>query len=154
MSDSPITSPAYLYAFTITHVRDGDSFKGILDRGFNDFKAGVECRQYGNNAQEITRSRKHKRGNKQVLEGYRQRDALLTALDVDPAIIPRKAQFMRIPSRNIIVQTIKDSTGKYGRLLTISHYNGVNLNEIMRDVIGGVEFYDGKEYPADYPIQA
>ena len=148
-----ITNPAYTYAFTITHVRDGDSFKGILDRGFNDFRADVECRQYGNNAQEITRSKAQKRGSKEVKEGYGHRDALLTALGIDPLTIPRKAQFMRVPPTKVIIQTIKDSTGKYGRLLTIAHYNGVNINEVMRDVIGGVEFYDGKDYPINHPIR-
>lgn len=148
-----ITSPAYTYAFTVTHVRDGDSFKGILDRGFNDFRADVECRQFGYNTQEITRSKSQKRGEREVREGYAHRDALLIALDIDPAIIPRKAQFMRIPTRKIIIQTLKDSTGKYGRLLTISHYNGQNINEYMRDIVGGVEFYDGKDYPSDYPIR-
>ena len=147
-----INKPSYTYAFTITHVRDGDSFKGILDRGFNDFKASVECRQYGINAQEITRSKAAKRGTKEVKDGYKHRDAFLTAIGIDPKTIPHKAQFMKIPPRKVVVQTIKDVTGKYGRLLTIVHYQGLNVNEYMRDIIGGVEFYDGEEYPKDYPI--
>jgi len=43
--------------------------------------------------------------------------------------------------------------GKFGRLLGIVHKDGVNLNEHMRDTIGGVEFYDGKVYTADTPIR-
>ena len=147
-----IFNPSYLYKFTITHVRDGDSFKGLLDRGFNDFKADVEGRQYGVDTQEITKSKANKRGEKEVEQGFDHRDAFLTSLDVDPDTIPRKAKFMEIPEREVVVQTIKDSSGKYGRLLTIVHYNGVNVNEAVRDVVGGVNFYDGKTYPDDYPI--
>lgn len=59
----------------------------------------------------------------------------------------------------VVIQTVKDDSGKFGRLLGIIHKpsgdgeTSTNLNEVLRDVIGGVEFYDEKEYPADHPIR-
>lgn len=148
-----ITRAPYIWPFTITHVRDVDSYKGTLDRGFNDRRDDVELRAYGINGQEITRSRTKNRGDAEVEQGYDQRDAFLQSIGVDPNTIPRKAVYQPIPHTDVLIETQRDEDGKYGRLLAVVHKDGVNINEAMRDIIGGVEFYDKKDYPADYPIR-
>jgi len=152
-----ITEPAYTYAANVVAVRDGDSVLVDLDKGLNDWAHDLEIRLYGVNAQEITKSKKHKRGAKEVSQGYDHRDGLLFALGADVGKYPRKARYHRlIEPVPVIVETILDKSGKYGRLLGVLHSqegNFANINEIVRDMIGGVEFYDNKTYPADYPIR-
>jgi len=162
----PLLRPSHDYGVIITlitHVRDADSYLGIIDHGFllfkgnfdiNDTKNKVDFRQYGYNAQEITQSKSKGRGPAEVAVGYDHRDAFLTSIDVDPMTIPRKSKFNPIPWREVVVQSIwDDEFEKFGRVKAITHHKGVNTNEFMRDIIGGVEFYDGKTYPADYPIR-
>ena len=154
--------PAYEWNFIITHIRDADSYRGIWDKGGNkfigtidpkDYKGKQDCRQYGYNANEITMSKSKKRGAAHVKIGYDQRDAFMKMLDLNPEDYPRKAIWHRIPWKKVLIKTIKNETGKYGRLKTITYNKGFNTNEAMRDLVGGVEFYDGKIYPPDYPIR-
>ena len=160
---SGLLRSSYDYPVIITHVRDADSHKGILDYGFGLYRGNfdplddrpgrkVEFRQYGYNGNEITK--RGGKSNAHVGVGYDHRDAFLTSLHIDPLTIPRKAKFHPVPWRHAVIQSIwDDEWEKYGRVKSITHYAGVNTNETMRDVIGGVEFYDGKIYPPDYPIR-
>jgi len=158
---SGLLRSSYDYPVIITHVRDADSYLGIIDYGFNEYGGNFdpddtdgkkEFRQYGYNANEITK--RGGKSNRHVKVGYDHRDAFLKMLDVNPLLIPRKAKFHPIPWRYAVIQSIwDDEYEKYGRIKSITHYGGVNTNEGMRDVIGGVEFYDQKTYPPNFPIR-
>ena len=149
-----IIRPDYSYNFTVQHVYDGDTVIGELDKGFNEFERGKELRLYGYNSQEIRRSKSRGIGTLAVNVGFDQTEHLIKLLDNDPSNYQRKAKVHKLekPCR-VVIQTIKDNDGKYGRLLAIMHYKGQNLNELMRDIVGGVQFYDGKTYPKNFPIK-
>ena len=150
---SPVLRPAYRYTMKITAVYDADTIKGDIDLFDSFWKHNEIIRLYGINAQEIRRSKAKGIGDAEVAQGYDQRDYLLTLLGVDPAAIPRKVAYHTLPRPVwVVIETIKDESGKFGRLLGIIHRAGENLNEEMRDRIGGVEFYDGQTWPADTPI--
>jgi hypothetical protein len=149
----PITRPAYRYGFLIRAIYDADTILGDLDMFDHVWKANEKIRLYGINAQEIKRSKSKGIDADDVEVGYDHRDEFIHLLGLDPADYPRRVRYHELKTPVwVIIETIKDDSGKFGRLLGIIHKDGVNLNEAMRDVIGGVEFYDGKTYPPDYPI--
>ena len=104
----------YEYRAKVLSVYDGDTIKVSIDLGFgvtnngNDGK-GVKLRLHGINAPEM-------RGPEKV-EGRKSRDFL------------RK----QILGKDIIIKTIKDRTGKYGRYLAIIIYKGKNINDLLVD---------------------
>lgn len=149
-----IIQPSYSYYFTVQAIYDGDTVVGELDKGFNEFERDKELRLYGYNTQEIRRSKSRNIGDREVNVGFDQTEFLIHLLDNDPRNYPRKTKLHKLEKpRRVVIQTIKDNDGKYGRLLAIMHYKGENLNELMRDVVGGVQFYDGKTYPKNFPIR-
>lgn len=174
-----VTRPGYRYGALVTAIYDGDTIICDIDWGKKYWSKDEIIRLYGINAQEIKRSKAKGIDAADVQVGYDHRDVLIEGLGLDPSNFPRKVKYHDV-SRTIlegldldgdgqpddfdyrvfptpvwiILDTIKDDSGKFGRLLGIIHKHGVNLNEKLRDVIGGVEFYDGKTYPADYPIRA
>jgi len=153
MSRSPILAPAFSYGFQITGIYDSDTIVGNLDMYDRTWKADEIIRLYGINGQEIRRSSSKGITAADVQVGYDQRDDLIRCLDLDPADFPRKVKYHTLETPVwVVIETVKDRSGKFGRLLGIVHYKGKNINEAMRDIIGGVEFYDGKFYPADTPI--
>jgi len=100
----------YHYKAHVVSIYDGDTIRvnidlglGILHRG-NTGK-GVSIRLYGINTPEVRRE--------QRAEGLISRDYL------------RK----EILGKDVILQTIKDKTGKYGRYLGIVYYQGKNIND-------------------------
>lgn len=148
-----IKTPAYCYAFRITAFYDADTLVGDLDMYDHVWKRDEIIRLYGINSQEIRRSKSKGVDADDVALGYDHRDALIRLLGLDPTGYDRKARYHKLAEPvEVIIQTIKDQSGKFGRLLGIIHLDGVNINEAMRDVIGGVEFYDGKSHPANTPI--
>jgi len=148
-----IKTPAYCYGFRITAIYDADTLVGDLDMYDHVWKRDEIIRLYGINSMEIRRSKAKGIGAKEVAQGYDHRDALIRFLGLDPSNFERKARYHPLDEPVwVVVQTIKDRSGKFGRLLGIIHKDGVNVNEAMRDVIGSVEFYDGKSHPADTPI--
>ena len=149
-----ITKPAYTYSADITHIYDGDNVKCNIDLYDRQWKIGETIRLYGIDAHEIKRSKTHNRDSAHVKIGYDQRDALLKFLGLDPNNFRRVAKYQKIETPiRVIIQTLQDESGKFGRLLGILHKNGINVNEQMRDVIGGVNFFDDKTYTKDYPIK-
>lgn len=153
MTHTPVTSPAYRYGFNITAIYDADTIKGNLDMYDGIWQSDEIIRLYGINAQEIKRSKAKGIDSDDVQVGYDQRDIFIRALGLDPANFDRKVRYHKLAVPvYVVMETVKDRSGKFGRLLGIVHKNGVNVNEIMRDVIGGVEFYDGKDWPANTPI--
>lgn len=80
---------------------------------------------------------------------------MITALGLDPADFPRRFRYHQLADPvYVVIETIKDASIKFGRFLGIIHKVGRNLNEEMRDIIGGVKFYDGNVWPANTPITA
>ena len=154
--------PNYTYRFLVTHIYDVDNVIGDLDHGRKLVKQGIELRLYGINGQEIRRNRAKGIGDKEVQVGYDQRDGLIELLGNHASHYPRIAKYQKLHKPcELDVQSIKDETGRYGRLLGVAHKSTLgddgiiqfNLNEALRDIIGGVEFYDRKTYPADHPIR-
>jgi len=148
-----IAKPAYRYGFTITAIYDGDTIVGNLDMYNRIWQDGETIRLYGINCQEIKRSKRKGINSDDVLDGFAQRDALISFLGLDPADFPRKVKYHKLAEPVwVVMETIQDKSGKFGRLLGIVHKDGKNLNEHMRDIVGGVEFYDGKDWPDDTAI--
>jgi micrococcal nuclease len=96
----------YFYKAKIISVYDGDTVTAVIDLGFETTKK-IKIRLYGINAPEI-------RG-KQRPEGLKSRD-YLRSLVLD---------------KDVIIQTLKDKKGKYGRYIGIIHLGDENVNELL-----------------------
>lgn len=99
----------YYYDAIVTGVYDGDSMTVDIDLGFGVWLKGQKIRLYGIDTPEL---RGEERECGLIVRDY-VRDLIL--------------------GNDIIVNTIKDKTGKYGRWLAVIYYDGgegfVNLNE-------------------------
>jgi len=96
----------YHYNAHIIKVYDGDTVTAIVDCGFS-IKLKIRVRLYGINTPEV-------RG-KERPEGLKSRDYLRGL----------------ILNKDIILETIKDKKGKYGRYIGIIHLDGKNINELL-----------------------
>ncbi len=96
----------YHYNAYIIKVYDGDTVTAIVDCGFS-IKLKIRVRLYGINTPEV-------RG-KERPEGLKSRDYLRGL----------------ILNKDIILETIKDKKGKYGRYIGIIHLDGKNINELL-----------------------
>ncbi|MBL4854094.1 MAG: thermonuclease family protein [Robiginitomaculum sp.] len=147
--DSPApqsaTAPAYTYRANLTKVYDADSWRADVDLGFNTWRRNEPLRLYGIDAPEIKRSTSKGITGHDVKHGFDCRDIMLGLLGLSPEDYPRKAKFIDInPPVPVIIETIKDKQGKYGRMLAIIHKGGVNLNEkLLQSGCARVEFYEG-----------
>ena len=94
----------YIYNARITSVYDGDTVTAEVDCGFS-IKVTMKLRLLGIDTPEI-------RGEERP-EGLISRD------------------YMRelILDKDVLIETYKDRTGKYGRMLATIHFNGMNVNE-------------------------
>ena len=93
MNALPIKESLYIYKAYVTDVYDGDTITCIIDCGFNIGMQKTKIRLYGINTPEL-------RGEDREL-GLYVRDEL------------RK----KILNKHILLKTIKDKKGKYGRYL-------------------------------------
>ena len=96
----------YYYNAKIIKVYDADTVTAIVDCGFS-ISMKIKVRLYGINAPEV-------RG-KERPEGLKSRDYLRSL----------------ILDKNVIIETIKDKKGKYGRYIGIIHIDGKNVNELL-----------------------
>jgi micrococcal nuclease len=96
----------YFYKAKIISVYDGDTVTAVMDLGFN-ITNKIKIRLHGINAPEI-------RG-KQRPEGLKSRDYLRSL----------------ILDKEVIIQTLKDKKGKYGRYIGIIHLEDKNINELL-----------------------
>lgn len=96
----------YFYKAKIISVYDGDTVTAVMDLGFN-ITNKIKIRLHGINAPEI-------RG-KQRPEGLKSRDYLRSL----------------ILDKDVIIQTLKDKKGKYGRYIGIIHLEDKNINELL-----------------------
>ena len=88
----------------MTEVYDGDTITADIDLGFKVWRRDEKLRLFGIDAPEV-------RGETRPA-GLQARDALRS----------------RILNRDVIVCTIKDKTGKYGRYLAEVFLDGENIN--------------------------
>lgn len=108
----------YQYRALITKVYDGDTVTATIDAGFNIELKNEKIRLYGIDAPEM-------RGEQRP-EGLVSRDWLRS----------------RVLNKKVILHTIKDKKGKYGRYLAVIYLNGVNINDEL--VTSGMAVY--KDY--------
>lgn len=98
----------YEYRARIVSVYDGDTVRCDIDLGFGMWMNNQPLRLFGIDAPEV-------RG-KERLAGIKVRDWLRRKLP---------------EGRMVLVQTRKDTKGKYGRYLATIYADGDNLNELM-----------------------
>lgn len=145
--------PPYVYGAKILAVYDADTWRVKIDLGMGFSKEETIIRLYGVNSHEIKRSTAKGYGDAHVKKGFEDRDFMLAALGLNPGDYPHKVKYQTLKEPvNVILATILDEEGKFGRLLGVVYKDNVNLNEALRDRLGGVEFYDSKSYPPDHPI--
>lgn len=95
----------YIYNAYVENIYDGDTITCTIDCGFGVFLKKQKIRLYELNAPEI--------------RGETREDG----------IISRDALRNKILQKNIILKTIKDKKGKYGRYLGIIYYKNENIND-------------------------
>jgi micrococcal nuclease len=98
----------YTYNAVVRSVYDADTIRVDIDTGFSTWRHNESIRLLGIDAPEI-------RGEERP-EGLISKAWLLDKIP---------------PGTEIIIQTIRDRTGKYGRYLAYIWHDGVNLNEQM-----------------------
>ena len=99
----------YIYKATVDSIYDGDTLTCTIDCGFGVYLSKQKVRLYGLNAPEM-------RGDEKE-EGKTSRDAIRE----------------KILGKEILLKTIKDKKGKYGRYLGIVYYKEndlfININD-------------------------
>ncbi len=95
----------YLYKARITSVYDGDTVTADVDLGFGIWAHGEKLRLNRINTPEV-------RGPERE-QGLISRDWLRE----------------KLMGKMILLQTVKDKKGKYGRYLAEIHLDGVNIND-------------------------
>lgn len=108
----------YIYRAKIVSVYDGDTVTADIDMGLNIWAHGEKLRLHRINTPEI-------RGNER-----------------DQGLISRDWLRERLIDQEVMIQTIKDKKGKYGRYLAEIYLDDVNINDQL--VAEGLAEY--KEY--------
>lgn len=101
------TNPSYVYVANVIRVYDGDTITVDIDLGLGVWVHGEKLRLHRINAPEV-------RGDSRP-EGIISRDWL-------------REQLL---GKEIIIQTIKDRKGKYGRYLAEIWLDGTNINDLL-----------------------
>lgn len=99
--------PEYVYRGEVTDVYDGDTITADIDLGLSVWKHGEKLRLHRIDAPEV-------RG--------KQRPAGLSS---------RNWLRQKILGKTVIIQTIKDQKGKYGRYLAEIWLDGKNINDLL-----------------------
>jgi len=103
-------SNLYFYNAVVVDVYDGDTITLDIDLGFNMWMKNERIRLNGINSPEIrTKNIEEKKA------GYKARDYFRSL----------------ILNKNILIKTIKDKKGKYGRYLGEIFLKGLNINDKM-----------------------
>jgi len=117
----------YEYRATVLRVVDGDTVDLDIDLGL-DVHVRERCRLFGINAPEM-------RGESREA-GEAAKEWLVNV--VWPAVSASGA--VRETAKNVVIQTLKDNKGKYGRYLAILIVDGENINDAMIAVGHAVEY--------------
>jgi len=99
----------YKYNAFVNRVIDGDTIEVTIDFGFNFKQEKVKFRLYGVDTPEVY-------GVKKDSEEYK-------------AGMEASAYMRLIVGNDVVIETIKDKKGKYGRYLAIVWFDGLNMNE-------------------------
>jgi micrococcal nuclease len=99
-------TPGYTYRARYVRAYDGDTITVDLDLGFNTWLMDQTLRLYGIDTPEL-------RGEERP-EGLKVRDHVRARLEA---------------AEELVIETLKDRAGKYGRWLAIVWIDGVNLND-------------------------
>tara|TARA_B110000967_G_C18473605_1_gene358594 strand:- start:244 stop:579 length:336 start_codon:yes stop_codon:yes gene_type:complete len=105
----------YVYKATIESIYDGDTVTCTIDCGFGVKLTKQKIRLYGINCPEM-------RGDNKV-KGKESRDALR----------------VKLMNKTILLKTIKDKKGKYGRYLGILYLGDENINDWIVDNNYGIK---------------
>lgn len=98
----------YQYEANVVSVYDGDTLRADVDLGFNTWRMNEPFRLYGIDTPEL-----------------RGVDATTKA----KGIAARNALRKRILNQDIVLCSIKDKAGKYGRYLAVIWLGGENIND-------------------------
>ena len=101
----PVSEPAYTYRAVVRSVYDGDTIRVDLDLGLDAWIHNQPLRLHGIDAPEVRGAERQR--------GFAARDWLQNQIP---------------PGTSIIVQTLKDVRGKYGRYLAVVWRDGIDLN--------------------------
>jgi len=101
-------SNLYFYKAKVISVYDGDTITVDIDLGFNVWLHNEKLRLSGINAPEIRTKNKEEK-----TRGIKARDYLKTLID----------------GKNILIKTLKDKKGKYGRYIAEIYFQGENIND-------------------------
>jgi len=104
---NPATS-LYTYRAIITAVYDGDTVTADIDLGMKIWLRGERLRLWGIDTPELNRGSNREMARK-------ARDFLRT----------------QILGRKVIIKTVRDRKGKYGRYLAVIYKGTTNINELM-----------------------
>jgi micrococcal nuclease len=104
-NDNELVHDFYSYKATCIKVYDGDTITCNIDCGFKVYLNKTKIRLYGINTPEVRGEEKEK--------GLISRDRLRE----------------KILDKDIVIKTIKDKSGKYGRYLGIIYFDGLNIND-------------------------
>lgn len=97
----------YIYNATLNYVHDGDTINVDFDLGFGIFFKNQNVRLYGINAPE------------------------LKGITKESAILSKQRLTQLLDGQNIIIETLKDKKGKYGRWLGKIYVNDSLINDIL-----------------------
>ena len=98
--------PAYTYRAVIRSIYDGDSIRVDVDLGFGAWLHNLPIRLHGVDTPEV-------RGPERV-QGLASKAWLEQRVP---------------PGTKVILETIKDATGKYGRYLAVVWHEGISMND-------------------------
>ncbi len=104
----------YIYKATVTKVIDGDTLDLEVDLGFS-VKVEHRIRLHGVDAYETSL-----RGD--TTEEEKQKGIEAKAFLID-----------RILNKKVIIETVKDKKGKYGRYLANVCYNGKMISDLLKE---------------------
>jgi micrococcal nuclease len=133
-------TPNYCYRVKIERVLDGDTvYFEYIDLGFGVRLSKpnklVKCRLAG-----IDTPESRTRNLKEKSLGKKAKERLIQLVEAAEPI-PGSSK----DAKQIYVESIKDSVGKFGRLLGILWINGRNVNEMLQEEDLAREYWGGKK---------
>ena len=148
----PINQAPFTYRLEIIGFYDSDTMIVNIDLGFGIWLKNQKIRLAGINAYEITRKYGTTTAGTKI--GYKARDCMMEWCGADPSLYPHKAKYHWLEKPlTVLGQSIKDTSGKFGRPLFILWKDGNNLNQwLARAGFAVVTWYDKVEYPSTAPI--
>jgi len=114
-------SVSYLYKAKVVSVYDGDTCRADIDLGFGTVLKNKTIRLSGIDTAEIRSD------------------------DKESALKARDRLRELILGKEIVLQTVKDRTGKYGRIIGTIYQDGMNVNEVLVEEGLAVKAYGNRK---------